>query len=1158
MSKRRGVRGPRVPRRGIGESTRRDFVKGVGATALLLGALPRGVLGARRAGAGMEERTLFFNFAHVKDVQATHYLYLAGRKYRMTNVRERPDVLAFERRRNEFLASVPDDQITHHIQGVLIPLEIITLGYTTINENVNGDGKWAMTSMYFHIPTPAASHAYAKARELTPLGPLPLSGKRKRYKLRAALTEQDLREEHALFDPNSHAEALVGLHPDILSVEPNSGAHILTNYVSADSNTQFLGGLLPSLGPATTEDSSTSGGWATLKPLLDDKGNPFKKSDGILNQYYPDWDPQIDQLTAPGVQDINPLVKGDTSLGVDITGYNLNDPTNPVPQEKLNGRLWGSHDGIPTVDQSVARLPGSGPTVTLREVNTEIGLRVWDPTHTTLPDGRVQVTLDNTSNWYLRWLGLWVQFLDPNGAVIEAKDLPDDTYPVPAGSSLQPGPYPRLNTDVSDALFLGAVSNALAIAGIPVYPGKFAPVVNIPMTAATMRVLYTGIGQSGSNPQDPTGIYGAGIAMTVAFNYGLVGLFMAAGVSDMEGPVKFAVSIGGGALAQEVQAIIGTEINNAGFLKGLLKFAMGFLRILLQTGVTKLLGKLVAFISAEFFAAQLIDSIPVAGQIARAVSAVVGGIQLAETYIEIAVSPAAYIFDIVKTHDLSININPDVTDNQFPQPPKGYTLYYKVSYLFDNGTAHTRDAVDVLDPTKYPIKITFPGVPSGGFVNITVGFYMRQSRTPVGQNDWCAGQGRTGLVSNIPDQAPDLAITNAKTPIQGTTKYIHTLKTTLDGQTPPNHVWKTAAAPPYTPPPGGNTPGLSDFNNITVRQGTSKPLQQGYVGYAWNAYSSGVNGCANNAPGLFDQMANLNTDAGNNGTNAQNGYVNSQSLCGFKGGVRMGYSLLNHDAINLYLDTTTLTIRPVLLNPPSPSFSGPASNKSFGVLNFDSDRCLLHPAGHIVSISNAKNKIEVLKLPRVLGLIAPVSDDDAKTFYLARTVSAVGTRPGLITSPVAAAISPDGVILVLEASTGNNRIQAFDLGGNPVKFFIGQPIPYFFVLEATAGFHYLDMAVEFTGYIYVLSKDASNNHRLDIYHPTQNGTLPISSTPGVNAAKLAVDLWRSVYTLNYEVLKTTPGGTIPGFTEPSVSLWVAPPPNETLDRRDPRPHQPRH
>jgi hypothetical protein len=137
------------------------------------------------------------------------------------------------------------------------------------------------------------------------------------------------------------------------------------------------------------------------------------------------------------------------------------------------------------------------------------------------------------------------------------------------------------------------------------------------------------------------------------------------------------------------------------------------------------------------------------------------------------------------------------------------------------------------------------------------------------------------------------------------------------------------------------------------------------------------------------------------------------------------------------------------------------------------------------------------------------------------------------------AIAPDGAILVLEQ--GNNRIQAFDLGGNPAPFFKQQPDPHFLELDATSGATYLDLAVEFTGYIYVLSKDAGNAHRLDIYHPTKNGTGPVCTTMNVNAAKLTVDFWRRAYMLNYEVLKI-PGGGIPAFTEPSVSLWLPTPP----------------
>ena len=415
---------------------------------------------------------------------------------------------------------------------------------------------------------------------------------------------------------------------------------------------------------------------------------------------------------------------------------------------------------------------------------------------------------------------------------------------------------------------------------------------------------------------------------------------------------------------------------------------------------------------------------------------------------------------------------------------------------------------------------------------------MRKNTTPQGQNDWCAGYATTGLVANTVDQVPPpsgltgFPIAEVKIPIQSTTRYIHTRKIALDAQG--NHLWVTdrdgTHAPPYVLPPDAQQPSLGAFDSITVRQATAE--QQGYVGYAWKAFSSGVNGCSGLAPGQFDQMANLNTDAGNNGANAQNGYVNSLGLCGYQPGVRMGYNLLTHKSLNMYLDTTALMIRPVSLDPPG--FAGPASNQSFGMLNMDSTRCLLHPAGHIVSISNANHKIETLKLPS-----AAQPDSVAANFFLARTYSGMGTRPGLIMSPIAAAISPDGAILVLE--DGNNRIQAFDLGGNPVPYFEHQPDQHFLELTVTEGNSYLDLAVEFTGYLYVISADANNNYRLDIYHPTQTGTQPICTTLNVNAAKLTVDFWRKLYTLNYEVLRL-PSGLIPSFTEPSVSLWVPPPP----------------
>jgi len=69
-------------------------------------------------------------------------------------------------------------------------------------------------------------------------------------------------------------------------------------------------------------------------------------------------------------------------------------------------------------------------------------------------------------------------------------------------------------------------------------------------------------------------------------------------------------------------------------------------------------------------------------------------------------------------------------------------------------------------------------------------------------------------------------------------------------------------------------------------------------------------------------------------------------------------------------------------------------------------------------------------------------------------------------------------------------------------------------------------------------RNAMLNHalRLDTYHSGQDGTAPIATTQNMNAAKLTVDFWRNVYTLNYDVLRL-PGGGLPGMTEPSVSPW---------------------
>lgn len=1114
--------------------SRRKFLAQTVGTGLLIG------LSAKRSKAQSESEeadkpVLFFNLFREQSMSGEdahsrerRFFNIGGKSYHLKRVKEHPSVLAKAREQNAFLRAVPDDQITHYVEDFTFPPDITPLGYlgSTIDERA---GTWSMSLIVQALPASAVSKAYEHARHKQPEGPLPLSAKREFYGIEAASTAQDFADELALIDYTDAARTLIALQPDMLCANPAAAEVIADDYIAINSGTRFLAKILESRGPAQPQDApdqANAEGWATLIPLNQDDGTPFKMTDG-LNQYFPDWSDEVDRSVGSSVRSLNHQVKNDPTLGADITNLvSRNGAFAALSEEilqELTGKVWYRHDGITAVDHGSEAIRNSAaPKWEFQQQNGEMGLMVTRPEVTVLPDDRVQITLNNVANWFLRYLGIYVEFRDRYGDIIAKSELPPDT--VPEHSDV---------LDRGNALFLGIIPPVFSIAGIPIYPpGSFSGIVKVPHAASTMNVFYGGMGGSGSliGPERVTDV---GVGLTTAINYGLVAIFMAVGVSTFSAVTKELVGTLGQALAFEIISLLSASLNSR---VPSINQAIGVMRGLLQATVGKGLAKFYAFILTKIAAAQIINSIPVAGQIARAAAATVGVVQLAVTSIEVGISPPVYQFDMSFTHDLGLNIKPDPSRGSFPQLPAGYVLYYKVNYLFDNGSPHYLDHVDVADPYVSSIAVSLEGIPWGGQVNISVGFYARKESTDPAENDWCAGKGTTGLVSNTVDTAPDIVLADIKVPIQRDTVYIHTSKITLDAAG--RHRWtKTPTPPPYVPPSSGQRPGdVGGFRSITVRQATS--THPGYVGYSWQAYSSGVLDCQTGARGQLDQAANLNTNMGNDGANAEDGYATIP--CGLQGGassgIKLSYNLLTASRANFYLDTSSLMLREVQLDP-KPEFADPVAGKSFGKLNLGSTELLLHPAGHVVSINNANNKFEALHLPS-----EAMDDEIAAERFLARTYSGQGSRPGLMRSPVAACITVEGAILVLEDSTGNNRIQAFDLGGNPVPYFQQQKSPYFLQLPATAGATYLDFAVEFTGYLYVLSRSSSPPvFRLDIYHPAQSDTQPISTTKGLNAAKLTVDFWRNVYTLNYEVLKL-PSGQIPQRTEPSVSFWVPPPP----------------
>ncbi|MEO7335025.1 MAG: hypothetical protein ABIV63_00460, partial [Caldimonas sp.] len=888
----------------------------------------------------------------------------------------------------------------------------------------------------------------------------------------------------------------------------------------------------PQYGAAMPEETAgrpNASGWATLRPVPGADNLPLRNRRGQHAgriQYQPSLHPDLHGLARGGMNDAIPKVKDTDTIGADATGL---EPPDGTPHAALAGAMWLRHDGTTKVDQSPGMLLDLNARMTLTQQN---GQRSYQVKASSTRNGNVTRVSLTILNFFLEFRGVWLQFFDGDTLLRLKKDVPE--Y---ARGTIFAGHDPVSDTETE--MFVSVIGPVFTVLAIPTAPGFIQPAFDVPQRATMVRILSSTMSFQGGNAYPDTVLQGA--IMTGVFSYGVTALLSAVGGAAWIGPIyKAVVNRFLQALTLELVTTINKLLNpngdkpivgqllTAGFWENQ---ALVVAKLLVTAGAGGAMAALAGLIATAITEGAAEDAVPVAGQVLQAISIAVGVISLAETTADLAVSPWTFIDDLVFTHDLSVTVRRDPGDDTFPKAATGYT----VTAMFDDGTPHVQTfALPSPVPSTLP-PVVFGSVPLGGNVNVAVAFV--QKATVPGQLDILLGKGTTGLIANDANAAPSIEIEELAFPISSNTVYQHRRKTALDASG--NHRWATGPAP--TANFGNTTCGaagtLCGFGDISVRQGTASA--RGYIGYAWRGQDSDPNRVPNCGVGQLDQFANLNTDPGNDGRNAQQGYV--VGGCGVNvPGVRVAYSLLSNGAANFYLDTTNAAapmIRRVVLEP-TPSITPPDSGQAWGVLNFASDSLLLHPAGHLVSINRRFHKIETHRIPK-----ASMADADAKVQLLAQIKCGKGLRTGLLDQPVASAISPDGVILILEA--GNNRIQALDLGANPVRHFTrqsGPPTsPYSLTLGGTdphQGWQYLDLAVEYTGYLYVLSFNQNTFvYRLDLYHPEQADTNPIATTMNVNAARLTVDFWRNVYTLNYEVLRL-PNGNAAGLTEPSVSLWT--------------------
>lgn len=166
--------------------------------------------------------------------------------------------------------------------------------------------------------------------------------------------------------------------------------------------------------------------------------------------------------------------------------------------------------------------------------------------------------------------------------------------------------------------------------------------------------------------------------------------------------------------------------------------------------------------------------------------------------------------------------------------------------------------------------------------------------------------------------------------------------------------------------------------------------------------------------------------------------------------------------------------------------------------------------GYAAGVSSVDDRLEIVRLAD-----GPVADADAP---LPVVVGGTGDRVGLLSGPVAVAITGSGAVLVLER--GNARIQAFDLAGNSLAIFDGKAV------VAVSGKDLRDLSLGPAGDLYVLAGDG-----VEILSATG---ASICSITGLAAARIAVDSRGLIYALEESGILGASG-----FLEPGIDVWAA-------------------
>ena len=1032
----------------------------------------------------------------------------------------------------------PGGQVTHYTRDVVeMPAEQVVRVHTknTLKTFPRAQGKHGIGHVAIHCPPPPD-------------------------KLRAL---EDAGEPfHIVLDYLSDARTLIFHHPDLINKDPEV-THVIDEYMDEqkiDAMFQAVAMQMRQMGQPS-EDS----GWARLEPFTPEP-NPETGIPGDETYYF--------------AQPTLTIVEAAGSVATAMMKATKND-------ERLKGKKWEQQTGVSVEDENgpdqltlAARIradfgEGWRASVTnTREINGfKVEIAEADPATKKL---KLRLT-----NHYIRYLGAYVRFYDADGNAMNVPEWRGDDFVGNIISAV-------LDIQYDDLRFLGYIQPINNFMAIPIAsdPGKLEVNVEFPPDAVSVAVYGAGLG-TGANPWPKTPIVGG--VLTGLLNLGVPAFMLAFAVAAQS--------------YKRLYDIIDELSNNKKFVAAVIAVGGGYFGVQFGTKAAhremnwqafstlaklifdKAATKALIWVEEQTLGAKIVQQIPFAGWIIIALNIATGIAQIAQTIVAVATSPWNIQNQIATSLTTNVTLHPDPRHQAFPRPPEGARASYSVKMIYKDQKRPTVSQTHEVpaDSTAKTLPASFPNNTLGGQVKFEVGFYI---------DDWLAAKATTGWMQNDESHVSqvDLYLVQFPVPLNEKSVYLHTALLTYQNGA---YVWQQTPTAPTATIAARNT--SSTGNAISEWTGLTLSQRYGMIGFAWKAAGMGINSCTSGqGTGQLYAMQNVNIPGmGMSALKFPN--------CGFDGPTQIVYDpyppkFLMQDGQwvlvggkpvvdpnstllgEYYIDPRKAEVslsegggyhmRRVTLDNSTP-FDTRLDQLSWGRFAYFPNSVALHPSGNVIGVNTQFKKIQVAQL---VAEGVPDKEMPVAEVYAGEALKA--DRKGLLFRPLGVACAYDGTIFVLEDTKSAGglaalnfivaRVQAFDLYGNPVNRFFdaeGQPSPFLYLSEAP-DFNYLDLVAvgdEKMTYLYVLfytgNGGAPSDYHVSIYQygtaaPVKN---PLVTTDGVAAARIAVDMWHAMYTLNYDMVTDGQGHhagphnptTGPaGRTVPSVSEWLPPVPKE--------------